>query len=338
MTKSLANVPHKLVRIALSGAVALTALVAGATHSHAQPTFTVTKNVYDGGDWWGTITFRNNGPVATNSYKVEFDIPSGAHCTNDYTPPGATLSPLNGSGSSARTVSNHCVYTWSATTPLQPGQSKTFNYSTDSQSFSSASNVRVKDNGNTATCSTFALTKNVYDGSDWWGTISFKNGGPSSSYNYQVEFDIPTGYHCTNDYVPPGATLSPLNGSGSSARTLSNHCVYTWSNASPIATGGSKTFNYSTDNNSSSFKAASNVQVSDRSTCVGANSCMPPNTYCSLEAGPSCCTGSVCNNGTCEIANACLADFAVCHPVLGSPCCSGACVCDGPNCACQQTN
>ena len=42
-----------------------------------------------------------------------------------------------------------------------------------------------------AICSTFAVTKNVYDGPDWWGTITFKNGGPYNSYNYKVEFDVP---------------------------------------------------------------------------------------------------------------------------------------------------
>jgi hypothetical protein len=64
-----------------------------------------------------------------------------------------------------------------------------------------------------------------------------------------------------NDYVPPGATLSPLTGTGISARTTSNHCVFTWANAPALASGAAKTFNYST--NSQSFSAASNIQVSD---------------------------------------------------------------------------
>ena len=116
------------------------------------------------------------------------------------------------------------------------------------------------------TCSTFTVTQNVYDGPNWWGTLRFRNNGPTASSNYKVEFDVPAGRHCTADYVPPGATLSPLTGSGSSARTVSNHCVFTWNNASPLAVGASKTFNYSTDSNN--FSAASNVVVTDASTCV----------------------------------------------------------------------
>ena len=201
--KNLHNFRHFSHVLALT-VVGFGAVTIGAGQAAAQPTFTVTKNVYDGDDWWGTITFRNNGPVATANFQVEFDIPSGKHCTADYVPPGATLSPLTGSGSSARTVSNHCVFTWTNTTTLQPGQSKTFNYSTDTQNFNSASNVRIKDQAVGAICSTFAVTKNVYDGPDWWGTITFKNGGPYNSYNYKVEFDIPSGDHCTNDYVPAG--------------------------------------------------------------------------------------------------------------------------------------
>lgn len=288
---------RKIVRMAGSLALVLAASSLAAEAS-AQPTFTVTKNVYDGPEWWGTITFRNNGPTATANFTVEFDVPSGGHCTAEpeSVPPGATLSPLTGSGP-AHTVSNHCVFTWTNTTPLQPGQSKTFNYSTDKQNFSSASNVQIKDHSTGATCSTFQITKNVYDGPQWWGTISFKNGGPYNSYNYKVEFDVPAGYHCTNDYVPPGATLSPLNGVGPSARTVSNHCVYSWSNASPIAPGGSKTFNYSTDNNKTSFKSASNLQVSDSATCVGVPACLPVGSVCTILTGSPCCgDGCACLN------------------------------------------
>jgi hypothetical protein len=330
--------PVRLVRAVVLSAAALagsTLLLEGT--ASAQPTFTVTKNVYDGSDWWGTITFRNNGPVATASYKVEFDVPSGVHCTADAgaVPAGATLSPLTGSGYNARTVSNHCVFNWASTTPLQPGQSKTFNYSTDSQHFSSASNIRVKDNGNTATCSTFAVTKNVYDGPDWWGTISFKNGGPYSSYNYKAEFDVPVGSHCTNDYVPPGATLSPLTGTGSSARTVSNHCVFSWSNASPISAGGSKTFNYSTDNNSKTFKSASNLQVSDRATCVGAPACLAENAYCSATEGTPCCSGLSCESGKCVVP-VCKPSGAPCTFETAGQCCSLGCTCiDGENCGCS---
>jgi hypothetical protein len=105
-------------------------------------TFSITKNTYDGGDWWGTITFKNTGTSSVSSYKVEFDVPSGGHCTNDAVPVGAKLSPLTGSGSSAYTSSNHCIFTWTST-PLAAGASKTFNYSTDRQNFSAASNVKA---------------------------------------------------------------------------------------------------------------------------------------------------------------------------------------------------
>src|SRR6185436_824416 len=196
-------------------------------------TFTVTQNSYDGSEWWGTIKFTNNGPPPSANYKVEFDIPSGRHCTADFVPPGATLSPLTGSGSSAHTISNHCIFTWTNTTPLGAGASKTFNYSTDSQSFSSASNLVVSDTVTGApACKTFALNQNSYDGPDMWGTIRFTNSGPSSSANYQVEFDVPSGKHCTNEpeSVPPGATLTPLVGSGPTAQTASNHCIFTWTN------------------------------------------------------------------------------------------------------------
>ena len=276
-------------------------------------TFTITQNVYDGPEWWGTVTFRNDGPSSSSHYKVEFDVPAGKHCTNDYVPPGASLSPLTGSGTSAHTVSNHCVFTWASGPALAAGASKTFNYSTDSQNFSAASNVVAVATGclcapetNAAFCArlaktcgavtgmdncgasrsvtscgtctapatcggggtpnkcgscSFTITQNTYDGPQWWGTIKFRNNGPSTASNYRVEFNVPAGKHCTNDYAPPGATLSPLTGSGSSAHTVSNHCVFTWTNATPLASGATKTFNYSTD--TQSFSAATGVVASD---------------------------------------------------------------------------
>jgi YD repeat-containing protein len=228
----------------------------------------VTKNVYDGPNWWGTITFTNNGPSPSSNYVVEFDVPSGVHCTADSgaVPSGATLSPLTGSGSSAHTVSNHCIFTWSNTTVLAAGVSKTFNYSTDSQSVTSAANLAVSDSicdGGGSSCNTFTITRNDYDGPNWWGTITIKNDGPFSSSAYTAAFDVPSGVHCTADSgaVPSGATLSPLTGSGSSAHTVSNHCVFTWANGPPLAVGDSKTFNYSTD--SQGFCAANNAVAGD---------------------------------------------------------------------------
>jgi hypothetical protein len=105
----------------------------------------VTHNSYDGPNFWGTITVKNKGPASATGFSVEFDVPSGVHCTNDAVPSGASLSPLNGSGTSATTKSNHCKFTW-ASAKLASGASKTFNYSTDSSSFSSASKVTVTSN------------------------------------------------------------------------------------------------------------------------------------------------------------------------------------------------
>jgi hypothetical protein len=100
-----------------------------------------------------------------------------------------------------------------------------------------------------ATGCALAVTQNVYDSANWWGTITFKNNGPASTTTYQVAFDVPAGVHCTNDAVPFGAKLSPLTGSGTSAYTSGNHCVFTWSNGQSLASGASLTFNYSTDRN-----------------------------------------------------------------------------------------
>jgi hypothetical protein len=105
----------------------------------------VTQNVYDGANWWGTVSFKNNGPGTSSNYRVELDLPSGVHCTNDAVPFEAKLSPLAGSGATATTVSNHCVFTWTNAAPLAPGQSLTFNYSADSASFSAALNVIAGD-------------------------------------------------------------------------------------------------------------------------------------------------------------------------------------------------
>jgi hypothetical protein len=113
----------------------------------------------------------------------------------------------------------------------------------------------------------FSVTQNTYDGPNYWGTVTVKNDGPSAATGYSVAFDVPSGVHCTNDTVPPGATLSPLNGSGSSAATKSNHCVFTWASAK-LAAGASATFNYSTD--STSFKVASNV-VASSASCSNAD-------------------------------------------------------------------
>src|SRR5215213_2090547 len=107
--------------------------------------YSVTQNTYDGPNYWGTMTVKNTGTTSWTGFNVDFYVPSGAHCTNDAVPSGATLSPLTGSGTTAKTTSNHCIFTWANGPTLNANISKTINYSTDSQSFSSASNVTVSD-------------------------------------------------------------------------------------------------------------------------------------------------------------------------------------------------
>ncbi len=102
--------------------------------------FAITQNVYAYSSWWGTVTFKNNGSTTVTGLKAEFDVPAGVSCTADAVPSGATLSPLTGSGTSARTTSNHCIFKWSSAS-LAPGASRTFNYSTNSQSFNAATKV-----------------------------------------------------------------------------------------------------------------------------------------------------------------------------------------------------
>jgi len=94
--------------------------------------FTVTQNVYDGPNWWGTITFKNNGPATSSSFALSFNVPSGVHC--DFADTGWTFTQ---SGVT-------CTYKKAGTT-LASGASLTMNYSTDSQSFSAATNVVVHD-------------------------------------------------------------------------------------------------------------------------------------------------------------------------------------------------
>jgi hypothetical protein len=116
-----------------------------------------------------------------------------------------------------------------------------------------------------ASCA-FAVTKNGYDGPNYWGTLTVKNTTSSAVHGLAVSFDVPTGAHCTNDAVPSGAVLSPLSGSGSSATTKSNVCTFTWASKT-LAAGASLTFNYSTD--STSFTAATKVKVASASCAAG---------------------------------------------------------------------
>jgi hypothetical protein len=229
----------------------------GAAESHVSAssvncTFAVSTNSYS--NYWGTLTVKNSSSSSWSGFAVSFDVPSGAHCTNDAVPSGATLSPLTGSGMSAHTTSNHCVFTFTAS--LAAGASKTFNYSTDVASFSSAASVSVSSAscGSSGGGCALAVTQNSYDGPNYWGTIAIQNNGASAVSGYSVALDVPSGAHCTADTVPAGATLSPLSG----GQTSANHCVFTWTSGS-LAAGATLTFNYSTD--SSSFTAASHVRA-----------------------------------------------------------------------------
>jgi RHS repeat-associated protein len=252
-----------------------TAAIASAATSSTQCSFTVTKNVYDHVNWWGTITFANNGPSSASNFVVEFDVPSGKWCTadQDAVPAGATLSPLVGSGLSAHTPSNHCIFTWTNTTPLLPGKSKTFSYSTNSNSssFTAATSLVVSDtmcDGSGSSCNTFTVNDASYDGPNWWGTIKFTNDGPYASSSYSVAFDVPPGSYCTadKDAVPAGATLSPLVGTGLSAHTPSNHCIFTWATGPVLSVGASKTFSYSANTQDGSPPA--NLAITD-AMCSG---------------------------------------------------------------------
>ena len=141
------------IRLALRGVVAASVCLAACASSTGEDAattddalagacgFTVKQNAYDGPAYWGTLSFRN-GSTAVTGITVSFDAPAGAHCTNDTVPPGATLSPLTGSGSTARTTSSRCTFTWS-TAAFAAGATKTFNYSTDGAVSGAASNVSV---------------------------------------------------------------------------------------------------------------------------------------------------------------------------------------------------
>jgi hypothetical protein len=299
------------------------AAIPGSARAGSSANFVLGVNSYDGPNWWGTISFTNTGPASSSNYRVEFDVPAGAHCTAeaDAVPAGAVLSPLTGSDP-AHTPSNHCIFTWTNATPLAVNAAKTFNYSTDSQSFTKASVVTLRE----VSCTSLTIKQNSYDGPNWWGTIKFTNEGLASTKNYKVEFDVPPGAHCTaeSDAVPAGAVLSPLTGSNP-AHTPSNHCTFTWTNTSALAPGASKTFNYSTD--SQSFSAATAVAAA-QTTCSDGSVCN----------GLEVCGGGSCQAGTdltCNDNNDCTADS--CGSTTGckftnlaaGTSCGGAQVCDG---------
>jgi hypothetical protein len=141
-----------------------------------------------------------------------------------------------------------------------------------------------------SSCS-FSVTKNTYDGSSYWGTITIKNNAASGVTGFSVTFGVPSGDHCTNDTVPTGATLGPLDGSGASAATQSNTCTFTW-NSTKLAAGSSLTFHYSTDN--TDFSAATGVTVSSSACTTGTGSPTPGNSSGGASSGS--CSFSVTTN------------------------------------------
>src|SRR5262249_16005672 len=48
-----------------------------------------------------------------------------------------------------------------------------------------------------ATSCALQITHNAYDGPNYWGTMTVKNGGSSKATGFRVEFDIPSGAQCT---------------------------------------------------------------------------------------------------------------------------------------------
>jgi hypothetical protein len=191
---------------------------------------------------------------------------------------------------------------------------------------SSAGEDAATSSAELGVCS-FAVTKNTYDGPNYWGTIAFKNGSSAVS-GVMVAFDVPSGAHCTNDSVPSGATLAPLQGSGASATTTANHCVFTWHGAT-LSAGASKTFNYSTD--SSQGIAAANVVVSYASCSSGGG----------VDAGAPDTGGgggSDCGSAGLVWRSANKTSFTS-YPAPGSPECIqyNGCAYEGQFAACSQT-
>ncbi|SEK68491.1 chitosanase [Stigmatella aurantiaca] len=104
-----------------------------------------------------------------------------------------------------------------------------------------------------AACS-HTVTTNTYVGSDWWGTLVFKNTGTATITSPQVIFNVPSGVACDHD--EPGWTHTQ---SGVT-------CTYSSSSVT-IGANASYTFYYSTNSNSSF--TATNVQLTSASCGTG---------------------------------------------------------------------
>ncbi len=90
----------------------------------------VVENKYNGAEWWGTIKVKNTASASASGLVISFDIPKSAKC--DYAATGWTYSQ---SGTT-------CTYRMTKGS-IRSKASVTFNYSTNSQSFSAAKNVKV---------------------------------------------------------------------------------------------------------------------------------------------------------------------------------------------------
>jgi hypothetical protein len=118
----------------------------------SQPNLSISTNTFS--NWWGTMAIRNNGPGVATRYKVEFDLPSGVHCTGEpeSIPPGATLGPqplVVEDGLAPRTPGNHCIFTWNNGPPIPANlgsqNPKVFNWSADRQTMSPPASPQVQD-------------------------------------------------------------------------------------------------------------------------------------------------------------------------------------------------
>jgi hypothetical protein len=58
----------------------------------------------------------------------------------------------------------------------------------------------------------FTVLENDYDGPQWWGTIKFRNEGPSTSSNFKVEFDVPQRRALHRRRRAPGGHADPADG------------------------------------------------------------------------------------------------------------------------------
>ncbi|MDC0707853.1 chitosanase [Stigmatella sp. ncwal1] len=112
-----------------------------------------------------------------------------------------------------------------------------------------------------------AVTTNTYVGSDWWGTLVFKNTGTSTITSPQVIFNVPSGVTCDHDEAGWTHTQSGQT------------CTYSSSSVT-ISANASYTFYYSTTSNSSF--TATNVQLTSAS-CGGGGE--DPGTGTGLTAG-----------------------------------------------------